>query len=94
MNMDGRVVLINEDINLAAIDLGLGQALVVRFPLEVMFDVGDLLQQLTTGYQEVRCVNVSKAQEITLQTLSGAMPMSVAILVVGCGQMHRLEDVA
>lgn len=82
MSMDGRVVLINQETQLAVVDLGMNQALVVHFDNGSILYEGDLLERLSGGYRTLRCVNRTKNQELCVLVLSDAMPMSLAVMVV------------
>ncbi|ACR11228.1 hypothetical protein [Teredinibacter turnerae] len=81
MNLEGRVVLLNREMGLAVVDLGMDRALVVQFDEDAILYQGDLLGRLGYGYRAMQCLNRTKQQPLSLLVLSGAMPMNVAVMV-------------
>ncbi|WP_139309895.1 histidine kinase [Teredinibacter haidensis] len=80
--IEGRVVLLNRFTQLAAVDIGCGQALVFHFPSDTQLDIGDHLEKLIGSFCQVHCLNRSKHMEVCVQMLSSPLPLSIARFVV------------
>ncbi|WP_045859616.1 hypothetical protein [Teredinibacter purpureus] len=80
--IDARISHINSNSRLALADVGFGQALVIHFPADAQIDVGDQIQNLASGYFDVRCLNVSKRYEMAVTVLSETLPSDLALFIV------------
>lgn len=95
MSIEGKVIYINDDTQLAAADIGWEEGIVFEFPVDAQIDVGDSLEYLAAGYQKLHCLNATKQLEMKIQVLSGSIPLSTARFIVETDvQENALSQVA
>lgn len=80
--INGRVICINREAQLAAIDIGWGEAIVVEFPDDLVISKGDTIENLARKYGRIAAYNRNRSIEFPAVVLSGGIPKATALYVV------------
>ncbi len=80
--INGRVICLNRESQLAAIDIGLGEAIVIEFPVNIAIAKGDSIENLVSRYGKVSVTNTTRSTQFSSTVLSGGIPKTTALYVV------------
>ncbi|WNO07673.1 hypothetical protein [Teredinibacter sp. KSP-S5-2] len=84
--IEGRVIALDKQSLLAAVDIGWGQAIVMEFNQFHALSEGDWLENLQNGYGSIQCYNSSQQNFLEVTVLSGSVPSDTALFVINSRQ--------